>query len=46
MKPKKLSTKLALYAVLVLLGLNLISAFFMSISTANIMNQKQNDYLK
>ena len=46
MKPKKISTKLALYSILVLLALNLISAFFMGISTARSMNQKQDAYLK
>ena len=46
MKPKKISTKLAMYSILVLLALNLISAFFMGISTARSMNQKQDAYLK
>ena len=46
MKPKKISTKLALYSILVLLALNLISAFLMGISTARGMNQKQDAYLE
>ena len=46
MKLKKISTKLALYSILVLLALNLISAFFMGISTARGMNRKQDAYLE
>lgn len=46
MKPRKISTQLALYSILVLLALNLISAFFMGIATARRMDQKQDAYLE